>query len=69
MKRWILALLLLPLGSSVLQAACLPTLGTDDCARSWDPLVQAITHKYLDAPFREVRSKRARAARHARTDN
>jgi hypothetical protein len=68
MKRWALALLL-PLGSGVLQAACLPTLGTDDCARSWDPLVQAIDHKYMDAPVREVRPKRARAARRPRTDN
>jgi hypothetical protein len=41
---------ILPLFSTIAQAACLPTLGTDDCFRGGDPLVQAIEHRYLDAP-------------------
>jgi hypothetical protein len=40
----------LPLLSTIGQAACLPTLGTEDCFRGGDPVVQAIEHHYLDAP-------------------
>jgi hypothetical protein len=40
----------LPLLSTIAQAACLPPLGTDDCFRTGNPLVQAIEHHYLDAP-------------------
>jgi hypothetical protein len=40
------------------RAACLTTLGTDDCGRAWDPQVQAIEHRYLDFPTREVWPRR-----------
>jgi hypothetical protein len=46
------------------QAACLPTLGTEACARAWDPTVQAIEHYYLDAPWHGYITPHARPARH-----
>lgn len=68
MKRWLAWLLLLPLNSAVLHAACLPTLGTQHCARAWDPQAQAIEHKYFDARIRNVHSRRARMSGHLATD-
>jgi hypothetical protein len=56
--------------SGIAHAACLPTLGADDCSRGADPQVQVIEHHYLDAPTRDQtpsrlgqrqRSKRARS--------
>jgi hypothetical protein len=41
---------ILPLVSTIAHGACLPTLGTDNCSRGEDPVVQAIEHRYLDAP-------------------
>jgi hypothetical protein len=46
------------------RAACLPTLGTESCARAWDPTVQAIEHHYLDAPWHGYITPHARPARH-----
>jgi hypothetical protein len=60
-----LMLAALPLVSGIAHAACLPTLGTDDCFRARDPSVQVIKHRYLDAPTRpQVRS---RSKRHSET--
>lgn len=47
-----LILVALPLAGGLAHAACLPTLGTDDCFRQRDRSVQAIEHRYLDAPLR-----------------
>jgi hypothetical protein len=63
-----LGLTVLPLFSGALHAACLPTLGTEDCPRMWDPRLQAIEHKYLDAPLHEARPKHGRSSRHQRVD-
>jgi hypothetical protein len=38
--------------SGAANAACLTTLGTDECGRAWDPQVQAIAHRYFDVPTR-----------------
>jgi hypothetical protein len=46
------------------QAACLPTLGTGDCWRAWDPWVQAIEHRYLDVRL-HGNYPRHRPSRHA----
>jgi hypothetical protein len=57
--------------SAIAHAACLPTLGTDDCSREADSQLQVIEHHYLDAPTRNQtrsrlgqrqRSKRAQSA-------
>jgi hypothetical protein len=48
-----LILVALPLFGGIAHAACLPTLGVDDCFRAGDPMVQAIEHRYLDAPTRD----------------
>jgi hypothetical protein len=56
-----LILVTLPLTTGIARAACLTTLGMDDCFRAGDPVVQAIEHRYLDAPTRDrapTRSKR-----------
>jgi hypothetical protein len=56
-----LILVTLPLSDGIAHAACLPTLGMDDCFRAGDPWVQAIEHHYLDVPARDrmhSRSKR-----------
>jgi hypothetical protein len=63
MRNCLMALMLvaLPLVSGIAQAACLPTLGMNDCFRAEDPMVQAIEHRYLDVPRRDrvlARSKR-----------
>jgi hypothetical protein len=53
MRHWWWVILIpgiLPLANTIAQGACLPTLGTDDCFRVGDPVVQAIEHRYLDAP-------------------
>jgi hypothetical protein len=50
MHQWFLIPGILVLASTVAHGACLPTLGTDDCFRGGDPVVQAIEHHYLDAP-------------------
>jgi hypothetical protein len=67
MHHWLSAMILgtLPfLISGIAHAACLPTLGTDDCPRGADPRVQAIEHHYLDAPTRDrAPSRRLRAKR------
>ena len=55
MRYWIRVKVLatLPiLASGIVHAACLTTLGTDDCFRAGDPRVQAIEHRYLDIPRR-----------------
>ena len=44
--------------SRTLHAACLPTLGMEDCPRMWDPRVQAIEHQYLEVPVHEGREER-----------
>jgi hypothetical protein len=51
MRLWrgVLRLGILPLVSTIAHGACLPTLGTDDCLRGADPVVQAIEHHYLHA--------------------
>ena len=70
MHYWLNTLMLgtLPLVSGIAHAACLPTLGTDDCFRATDPRVQAIEHHYLDAPTRDRTlsgsRRRPRAERH-----
>ncbi len=52
MMRWTaLLLIMLALSVRASAAACLPTLGMEDCFRAWDPAVQAIEHKYLDVPL------------------
>ena len=73
MRRWQITCVLgtLPfLVSAIAHAACLPTLGTDDCSREADSQLQVIEHHYLDAPTRvqtrsrlgqRQRSKRARS--------
>jgi hypothetical protein len=55
MRNCLSALILfsLQLAGGIAQAACLPTLGMDDCFRVGDPMVQAIEHRYLDAPTRD----------------
>jgi hypothetical protein len=55
----------LSLISGTAYAACLPTLGTDNCFRAADPRVQAIEHHYLDAPKWD--QARSRFKRHSRT--
>jgi hypothetical protein len=56
--------------SAIAHAACLPTLGIDDCSRVSDSQLQVIEHHYLDAPTRyqtpsrlgqRQRSKKARS--------
>jgi hypothetical protein len=37
---------------SAAHAACLPTLGTDDCLHWSDRQIQLLEHHYLDAPLR-----------------
>jgi hypothetical protein len=68
LHRYALALMMLLPFSSAVHGTCLPTLGTEDCPRMWDPRVQAIEHKYLDAPLYEERLKHARSSRHQRVD-
>ena len=41
---------ILALATTNAHGACLSTLGTDDCFSGGDPVVQAIEHRYLDAP-------------------
>jgi hypothetical protein len=43
----------LQLVGGIAQAACLPTLGMDDCFGARDPMVQAIEHRNLDAATRD----------------
>jgi hypothetical protein len=50
-QRWVILVPgILALVSTTADGACLPTLGTDDCFRGGDPVVQAIEHRYLDVP-------------------
>jgi hypothetical protein len=63
MRNYLIALILVAasLSNGIAHAACLPTLGMDDCFRAGDPWVQAIEHHYLDVPTRDrvySRSKR-----------
>jgi hypothetical protein len=70
LRPWTSTLILgaLPiLVTGISHAACLPTLGTDDCFRASDPRVQAIEHRYLDAPTREPAKRRLRALRQPRS--
>jgi hypothetical protein len=61
-----LTLVMFPfLAGGALHAACLPTLGTDDCARSWDPRIQPMEHRYLDVPTPRVPVRHARSRRHS----
>jgi hypothetical protein len=53
--------------SGMAHAACLPTLGTDDCFRASDPRVQAIEHRYLDPPPRKSAKRHLRAKRPPRS--
>jgi hypothetical protein len=67
----VLAMLSFLIGD-IAHAACLPTLGTDDCSREADSQLQVIEHHYLDAPSRDrtpsrrqhQRSKGARSPSH-----
>ncbi len=72
MRHWPISCVLGALAlliSGVAHAACLPTLGTDDCSRAADAGLQVIEHHYLDAPTRDrtprlgqrQRSKKARS--------
>jgi hypothetical protein len=62
MRQWWVFLItgILPLVSTIAHGACLPTLGTDDCFRGEDPEVQAIEHRYLDAPAASAPAKKVR---------
>jgi hypothetical protein len=61
MRHWLSALILgLLLIGGVAHAKCLPTLGTDDCFRAADSIVQAIEHHYLDTPAHDQKSFRLR---------
>jgi hypothetical protein len=61
MRLWwgTLRLGILPLVITSAHGACLTTLGTDDCFRGEDPVVQAIAHRYLDAPAASTPAKKA----------
>jgi hypothetical protein len=59
-------LVALPLVSGIAHAACLPTLGTDDCFRAGDSRVQAIEHRYLDVPTRDRVPSRSKRHSHAK---
>lgn len=48
-------------------AACLPTLGIDDCSRAADSQAQMIEHRHLDAPTRDHTSSRPRPRSRARS--
>jgi hypothetical protein len=62
-----LALVIFPLvAGGSLHAECLPTLGTDDCGRSWDARIQPMEHYYLDVPAHRARQVGVR--RHARDE-
>jgi hypothetical protein len=60
MRLWwgTLRLGILPLVITSAHGACLTTLGTDDCFRGEDPVVQAIAHRYLDAPAASTPAKK-----------
>jgi hypothetical protein len=62
MRYCLFALILvsLQLVGGIAQATCLPTLGMDDCFRAGDPVVQAIEHRYLDAPTRDQAPSRSK---------
>jgi hypothetical protein len=69
MMRWAaLPIVLLPFVGGTLQAACLPTLGTEDCPRMWVPEVQAMAHKYFDTPPYDRHPRRGESNRHQRID-
>jgi hypothetical protein len=59
MRNYLVALILVAvsLSDGIAHAACLPTLGMDDCFRAGDPWVQAIEHHYLDGHRAYSRSK------------
>ena len=61
-----LLLVALPLLSGTAHAACMPTLGMDDCFRAEDPLVQAIEHRYLDVPRRDQMPARSERRSHSK---
>ena len=64
-----LTLVMFPfLAGGALHAACLPTLGTDDCGRSWDQTIRPMEHYYLDVPSRRGPARQARLRRHASTE-
>ena len=66
MTRWASLVLIITMFSGASRAACLPTLGTEDCPRMWDLRAQAIEHKYLDVPIHEGHPKHLN--RHPRKD-
>ena len=62
-RHWVAVLVgtgMLLAANGPVRAACLPTLGTDDCLR-WDYFqIQPLWHRYLDTPTRrEPGSRRA----------
>ena len=62
MRHWLSALMLgLLLIGGASHAKCLPTLGTDDCFRAADPIVQAIEHHYLDTPSHDQKFSPSRS--------
>jgi hypothetical protein len=68
MRNCLMALMLvaLPLVSEIARAACLPTLGMDDCFGAEDPMVQAIEHRYLDVPRQDQAPARSKRHSHAK---
>jgi hypothetical protein len=63
MRNCVSALILvsLQLVGGIARAACLTTLGMDDCFRAGDPVVvQAVEHHYLDAPTRDQAHSRSK---------